>query len=136
MEKECLFSCEVWKDIPEYEGLYQASTLGRIKSLKRYYKTGRGGLQLLPERIRKLSIKRTGYVEVALCKNGVHRCFLVHRIIGKLFVPNPNNYEEINHKDENLKNNCADNLEWCDHSYNINYGTRTERAVKAFKSHH
>lgn len=124
---------EEWKDIPNFEGLYQGSNLGRVKSLERFYKTGRGGIQLLPERILKQNIKKTGYVEVTLCKNGKHKSFLLHRIIGKLFVPNPNNYTEINHKDENLENNCASNLEWCDHFYNIHYGTRTERAVKTRK---
>ena len=126
---------EVWKDIEGYESKYQASNLGRVKSLERYYKTGRGGIQLLPERILKQSVKKTGYVCVTLCKNGIHTTYLLHRIIAKLFVPNPNNYPEINHKDENQQNNCADNLEWCNHSYNINYGTRTEKAVKSFKSH-
>ena len=97
---------EVWKDIEGYESKYQASNLGRVKSLERYYKTGRGGIQLLPERILKQSVKKTGYVCVTLCKNGIHTTYLLHRIIAKLFVPNPNNYPEINHKDENQQNNC------------------------------
>jgi len=109
---------EIWKDIIGYEGLYQVSSLGRIKSLK----NRQGNVQLL-----KIRIMKNGYCEVGLFKNKKYKYFLVHRLVAIAFVPNPNNYPEINHKDENPQNNCADNLEWCSRQYNINYGHRNEK---------
>ena len=106
---------EIWKDIPEYEGKYQASNLGRIKSLN-YNGTGKEKL---------LSIQKTGnYNHIILNKNGKKKNYSIQKLIALTFIPNPNNYKEINHKDENTRNNHVDNLEWCTHTYNINYGTR------------
>lgn len=100
---------EIWKDIDEN---YQVSNLGRVKSL-RYGK----------ERILK-PIKNTyGYLQV--CLNS--KKYSVHRLVAKYFIPNPNNLQEINHKDENPQNNVYSNLEWCDRKYNCNYGTYKER---------
>lgn len=109
---------EVWKDIEGYEGLYQISNLGNIKSLK-YNKTE-------TEKKIKLYNKRN-YLQVALAQQGKIKWYSVHRLVAKAFIPNPNNYPCINHKDENKQNNCIDNLEWCTHKYNSNYGTIKER---------
>lgn len=118
---------EVWKDIPGYEGLYQASTYGKIKSLSRYYKTGRGGMQLLPERILKASQVTNGYLGVALC-NGKQKAYTVHRLIALTFLPKwKPEHIQVNHVDENKKNNCVENLEWCTVAYNNCYGTRLKR---------
>ena len=65
---------------------------------------------------------------VGLYKNGKAQLFLVHRLVAQSFIPNPNRLSEINHKDENPLNNCVENLEWCTHKYNVNYGTRNKRA--------
>lgn len=111
---------EEWKDIPDYEGLYQVSNYGRVKSLK-YGK----------ERIMKQRKRKDGYLLVCLYKDGVIKSFTVHRLVASAFIPNPNNLPQVNHKDENKENNCAKNLEWCDRKYNINYGTRNERVAKA-----
>ncbi len=107
---------EIWKDIPNYEGHYKISNLGRIKSIK-YNK----------EKI--ISILNTGkYNHVMLYRNNINKNFTIHKLVAMTFIPNPNNYSEINHKDENTRNNCVDNLEWCNHTYNINYKNRTKKA--------
>lgn len=108
---------EIWKDIPNYEGFYQASNLGRIKSLTIKYKT---------ERIMKPSITH-GYLSLQLCKNNIHKTVYVHRLVAISFLENPNNYTCVNHKDEIRTNNCVENLEFCTHKYNTNYGTCKQR---------
>lgn len=104
---------EIWKDIPGYEGLYQASNMGRIRSLKFRH----------IDRIHIMCLgKRTdGYLCVGLSKNGKVTSKTVHRLVALTFLPNPNGYEMVNHKDENKRNNRVDNLEWCTRSYNQVY---------------
>ena len=113
---------EIWKDIPEYEGLYQASNLGNIRSIAR--KHTKGG-------ILRYSIGSSGYKQLTLCKNGKPKTYMIHRLIAKTFLTNDNNLKEINHKDENKLNNCLENLEYCDRLYNQNYGTAIIRMVKS-----
>ena len=105
---------EQWKDII-YEKDYQISNLGRIKS----FKWGK-------ERILKPSLSKRGRLNVRL--NGKN--YLVHRLVAEAFIPNPNDYKEVNHKDENPQNNIVSNLEWCDRLYNVRYGTGIERRSK------
>ncbi len=113
---------EIWKDIKGYEGLYQVSNIGRVKSLS--FRNKKATIK----REKILSILKSGnYYHISLSKNNKQKNFLIHRLVAEAFVPNKNNYQEINHKDENIRNNKADNLEWCDHKYNINYGTRTKK---------
>ena len=118
---------EVWKDIPNFEGRYMVSNLGRIKSLKYGHHDKE---QIL------LQGNDREYKRVCLYpKSGKRKWYRVHRLVAESFIPNPNNYKEINHKDENPSNNCVDNLEWCDRSYNINYGNRNKKvALKKNKS--
>lgn len=130
---------EKWKDIQGYEGLYQVSNFGRVKSLERYKKNNLGSKSLISKTILKQSISNKGYCRIHLCKDAHKKAFSVHRLVADAFVPNPNNLTYVNHKDENKKNNRADNLEWCDCKYNINYGTHNKRisltkgcAVQAF----
>lgn len=73
---------------------------------------------------------RNGYIYAVLSKNGVAKSTSIHRLVAKAFIPNPLNFREVNHKDENKSNNCVENLEWCTPKYNINYGTGKERALK------
>ena len=108
---------EIWKDIEGYEGLYQVSNLGRVKSLRRNI-------------ILRQGITRNGYEIVNLYKNK-SKYFLIHRLVANVFIPNPNNYPIVNHKDENKLNNCVDNLEWCTQKYNINYGTGIARRARS-----
>lgn len=117
---------ETWKDIKGYEGLYKVSNLGRVKSLN-YNKTKK-------ERILKQNPTKRGYVHVDLCNKGKVITRNVHRLVAEAFIPNPNNFPIINHKQEERKDlNCVDNLEWCTQKYNINYGTRTEKVRKKLK---
>lgn len=110
---------EVWKDIVGYEGLYQVSNLGRIKSFRKWNRAKDPG-----ERILNPTIANNGYEQVTLYRGQKDRHkFLVHRIVANAFIENPENLEAINHKDENRLNNRADNLEWCTLSYNNAYGT-------------
>lgn len=115
---------EMWKDIPGYEGLYQVSNLGNIRSLKY---AGGNKVKLLKQ------ATTNGYKQVQLSKNGKGKNHLVHRLVAIAFIPNPNNLPVVNHKDENPSNNNVDNLEWCTQEYNINYGTRNERASESMK---
>ena len=117
---------EIWKPIEGYEGLYEISSYGRVKSLERY-RSNNGGIQLLKERIMN-PLDYNGYKNVLLWKNGSKKKEYVHRLVAKAFLPNPDNLKEVNHKDENPSNNMVENLEWCDHRYNMNYGTARERA--------
>ena len=116
---------EEWKDIEGYEGKYQISNLGRVKSLN-YRNTGREDiLTSVPDKY--------GYLHVNLYKNGKKKHYTVHQLVAEVFILNPNNYEEINHKDENKSNNCVSNLEWCDRKYNMNYGTINKRLSESSK---
>lgn len=125
---------EVWKDISGYEGYYQVSNLGRIRSLSRIvvHMQGegnrRGMKRKIPECILAQDINWAGYHRVGLSKHGKKHRVAVHRLVADAFIANPNNLPQINHKDENPHNNHMDNLEWCTNLYNVNYGTRTERA--------
>ena len=119
---------EVWKDIAGYEGLYQVSTLGRIKSCDRTIETSLNVRKYAGKIIRQQEHK--GYLSVMLSNTGIQERLPVHRLVAKAFIPNLNNLSEVNHKDENTKNNCVDNLEWCNRLYNANYGTALERMAK------
>lgn len=119
---------EEWRDIIGWEGLYQVSNLGRVKSLPRLHKYVHGEY-LSKERI--LSPRVCGgqreYLSVALYrgKGAVQR--KIHRLVAMAFISNPKGYKEVNHIDENKRNNMASNLEWCSRSYNVNYGRRIEK---------
>ena len=112
---------EVWKDIKGYEGKYQVSNLGRVKSL--IDNQGKQRTMILKQSCEK-------YCKVTLLKNSKQKRFRVHRLVAEAFIPNPNNYLYINHKDENPKNNVVDNLEWCTMAYNNTYGHRLKNVCK------
>ena len=101
-----MIEIEEFRDIPGYEGLYEVSNLGRVR---------RNGKILKPSK------NNWGYLYLDLYKNGIVRKFLIHRLVAQSFIPNPSNFPQVNHKDEDKTNNCVDNLEWCDNKYNINY---------------
>ena len=101
---------ETWKAIAGYEGLYEISDQGRVKSL--WY--GK-------EKIMKPQKGAPGYLQVGLCKDGHRKYLLVHRLVAEAFIQNPNNLDTVNHKDEVKTNNVASNLEWMSMKDNINY---------------
>lgn len=105
------------KDIKGFDGKYAITEDGRVWSY-RYNKF------FTPQ------IDGSGYYRVQLTKDGKHRNYRIHRLVAEAFIPNPQNLPEVNHLDEVKTNNNVYNLEWCDHSYNINYGTRLDRMSK------
>ena len=113
---------EIWKDIEGYEGKYQASNKGNMKSLN-YNNTGK-------ERILKPKKDSGGYLQVHLSKDGKGKWYLVHRLVATAFIPNPQGYKEVNHIDEDKTNNCVENLEWCSRSYNMTYNGRAKKVAK------
>ena len=112
---------EIWKDVVGYEGLYQVSNLGRVKSLDRAIKYSNGKICKYKEEIRALTKDGRGYLRVLVSKNRKHRNLRVHRLVAQAFIPNPRNLSQVNHKDEDKTNNCVDNLEWCSCQYNVDY---------------
>ena len=121
---------EIWKDIKGYEDCYEISNLGRVRSKHRKvlqfckgvkteftYK----GVLLKPQLI------NSGYYVVSLYKSSIQKKFLVHRLVAEAHLDNSNNLTQINHKDEDKLNNCADNLEWCSVNYNMTYNNRAKK---------
>lgn len=118
---------EIWKDIDGYDGKYQVSNLGRIRSI---YTGNKHRIIIL-----KPMVQKNGYLYVALWKDNKKKNRLIHRLVALAFVDNPNNYCEVNHKDENKENNSVENLEWCEHKTNINYGTCKQRISESKTNH-
>ena len=116
---------EIWRDIKGYEGLYQVSNTGKVKSLN-YRRTGK-------ERILKTRKDRYGYLLVNLYKDAKMGTYTVHRLVANAFLDNPENLPEVNHIDQDKTNNIASNLEYCSSSYNCNYGTRNQRMGESKK---
>lgn len=114
---------EVWKPIKGYEGIYEISNFGRIKSLDRFVEHKRSGLIHIKEKILKPHISSKGYYCQWLHKDGIKKSIFIHRLVAEAFISNPYNFPYVNHKDENPKNNYVGNLEWCTHKYNMNYGS-------------
>lgn len=111
---------EEWKNVVGYEGIYQISSIGRVKNIKN-------------GRIKKPTINKYGYFHVMLWKNNQKKLKRIHRLVAEAFLnnPNPDIFDCINHKDENKLNNCVENLEWCDRKYNNNYGTHNSNIAKS-----
>lgn len=114
---------EIWKGIPGYEGLYEASNFGAVRSKDRVIYENNGKARPLKGKVLIQSPNPKGYPGVGLSKNGKVDCYRTHRIIAELFVSNPFKNSEVNHLDENKTNNRADNLEWCTRLQNIHHGT-------------
>lgn len=125
---------EIWCDISDYKGLYQVSTLGRVRSLDRViYDQGRHWFQ--NGKILKASSQKSGYLFVTLSKAGKAKQYRVHRLVAQAFIPNPNGWPQVNHKDEDVTNNKVENLEWCTAKYNLNYGNHNQNVAKTLKQH-
>ena len=111
---------EIWKDIKGFEGLYQVSNYGLVRSLRDNHGRAR-------ELILKPKMNRGGYLYVALWKDGKSMTCRIHRLVAEAFLPNPLGLPQVNHIDEDKTNNRVENLEWCDVKYSVNYGTGVER---------
>lgn len=122
---------EIWKDVKEFEGIYQVSSKGRVKSLNKLGKAissaGKSYTVKVSGRMLAIGKYPNGYSYVNINIDGKRGTRLVHRLVAEAFIPNPENLPQVNHKDENIENNCVENLEWCTAKYNANYGTRNAR---------
>lgn len=116
---------EEWKDVIGFEGLYQVSSLGRVKSFRKN-----------KPHILANCVGKHGYCVVILHNGkGLRKNERVHRLVAESFIPNPNNFPYVNHKDENKTNNKVSNLEWCTSKYNTNYGTCIKRIRITNRTH-
>lgn len=117
---------ETWKDVVGYEGIYEVSNLGKVRTHKdKTTYTKRHGVRRWKQRFLKNRTPNGRDVRVTLWKNGKLKDFLVHRLVGFAFIPTIKGKECINHIDGNPKNNCVENLEWCNHSENNNHAFET-----------
>ena len=112
---------EIFKDIKGYEGIYQISNIGNVKSLQ----SGK-------EKILVQQVDQKGYRTIKLYKDGSNKRFKVHRLVAEAFIPNPNHLPQVNHIDENKENNIIENLEWCTNQYNSTYSSG-KRVIKCDK---
>ena len=117
MKADLIF--EVWKPIPNYEGLYDASNFGRVKSLN-YNHTGQ-------IKVLKPKKNKYGYLSITKKKNGLKKFYSVHRLVAMAFIPNPDNLPQVNHRNEIKTDNSVYNLEWCDTKYNCTYWSYREK---------
>jgi hypothetical protein len=117
---------EVWREMNEFGNEFLVSNMGRIKRKKRIWGSGRQftTIKTIPESIVKQRIISDGYVKTTICYNGVKKSYSVHVLVAKYFIPNPNKFPQVNHKDGDKTNNCLDNLEWCTASQNVIHSAR------------
>ena len=124
---------EEWRSVIGYEGIYEVSNYGRVRSVDREVKQSNGSIGHYKGKILKGEYDKKGYRRYRLSKNNKTQKKFEHQLVAQAFIPNPNNYSMINHKDEIKDNNHVSNLEWCDSKYNNNYGTIKQRISEAKK---
>lgn len=127
-----LFENEKFESIPEYEELYKISNYGRVKRI--LFKNNKCCIE--KEKILsclKHDKNKNSYLMVTLTKNGQQKTKYIHRLVAQVFIENPNNYDEVNHKNENKSDNRVENLEYCNHLYNMSYGTILKRKSSSMK---
>ena len=117
---------EIWKPVVGYEGRYEVSDAGNVRSVRRKNCRGRicGGMTMKAQ-----PNKQTGYLQIGLCMDGVRKVWAVHRLVALAFASNRDGADTVNHKNENKHDNRAENLEWVSLQENLQYGTHTKRAT-------
>ena len=125
---------EIWRPIDGYEGFYEVSNMGFIRSLDRFVSNGSDHKRLRKGKIIKMWQNSKGYMRCQLSYNNDKKFYLVHRLVADAFIPKVDGLSEINHKDEDKTNNSVDNLEWCDRKYNNNYGNRLKKVIDTIKN--
>lgn len=124
---------EVWKPVVGFEGLYEVSNKGRVRSVDRDIIRSDGKVQHKKGVVLKQFITNKGYPYVMVNKDYKQHLKTVHRLVAQTFIPNPNNCPVVNHKDEDKTNNCVENLEWCTSSYNNTYNGVNKRVSAKMK---
>ena len=119
---------EEWRTIEGYEGLYEVSSYGQVRSFDRYVKYSDGRIHLHKGKVLSPIKDKDGYLQVVLNCNGKRKRIKVHRLVAQAFILNIDNLPQVNHKDEDKTNNRVDNLEWCTAKYNVNFGTARIRS--------
>ena len=119
---------EEWRPIEGYEGLYEVSNTGQVRSLDRYVVNSLGNRRFYKGKVLIQLKGKDDYLVINLYCNGKYHQMKIHRLVAQAFIPNPENLPQVNHKDEDKTNNNVTNLEWCDAKYNNNYGSRLERS--------
>ncbi len=114
-------SGEIWKDVEGYEGYYQVSNFGRVKSLKRTVKRRNNYDLNIKERIKPGQLDKAGYYRLSLCKYGITKTKKVHRLVAEAFLEKRKGADHVNHIDGNKINNFKDNLEWCTNIENLKH---------------
>jgi len=114
---------EEWRDVTGYEGLYQVSNTGKVKSLDRYVKARSDSKMIKRGTVMKLQESHKGYCIVSLHKENNIKSFSVHRLVAEAFIPNPMRKPQVNHKDCDKKNNMVSNLEWCTQDENMRHAS-------------
>ena len=125
---------EEWRPVKNYEGLYEVSNLGKVKRLERHITCSNGTKRHLREKLFSCKPnKYLGYVNVVLTKKGIKTAHTIHRLVAELFVDNPNNFNVVNHLDEDRANNKAENLEWTTHAKNLSHNGAYQRGREKIK---
>lgn len=121
----------IWKDVPGYEGHYQACTDGNVRSVTKTVRTKGDSTAVKHGKVLAQTSRKKGYLCVGLSKNGQSKVIETQRIIALTFLSNPDNLPCVNHKDEDKTNNDVNNLEWCTYKYNNEYGNRRKKVSEA-----
>ena len=121
---------EEWRPVVGYEGLYEVSNTGQVRSVGRYYVNSLGKRFFLKGKILSLSDNGRGYLTAHLTRDKKSSSKYIHRLVAEAFILNVDGLPAVNHKDEDKTNNSVENLEWCNNDYNDNYGTRNKRVTK------
>lgn len=125
--------CEIWKDIPKYEGLYQVSNTGKVKSISHYTRNStKNSFRLTKGRILAQYKMPNGYMQVQLSKNELREKYYVHRLVADVFLDNKDNLSDVNHIDGDKNNNSVNNLEWCSHKDNQVHMFKNRMTKKAY----